>query len=58
MKKIKKSDLSRMFPDRPADPYCEDKKYSWNEMNNMVRAALVNLLKDIEYEYEQEKTTS
>jgi len=52
---MKKSDINKIFPDREGDIYADEKKYSWNEITNTVRLSLLNILNEIEYEFEPEE---
>ena len=36
-----------MFPDRPDDVYADAKTYSANEMNQVIRSAMTNMLKEL-----------
>ena len=47
-----------MFPHRDGDKHTEEKNYSWNDVNQVTRAAIINLLVDIGYEFEPDKKTN
>lgn len=59
MKKLK-SWVWEAFPHREECPHCNEKKYSWNEMNRTVRAAIlrnVNTIKSLPHEKEKDEET-